>query len=34
MILRSPKEECADKTILMVSHRKSTMGIADDVLEM
>ena len=34
MILRSLKEECADKTILMVSHRKSTMGIADDVLEM
>ena len=34
MILRSQKEECADKTILMVSHRKSTMGIADDVLEM
>lgn len=34
MILRSLKEECADKTILMVSHRKSTMGIVDDVLEM
>ena len=34
LILRSLKEECADKTILMVSHRKSTMGIADDVLEM
>lgn len=34
MILRSLKEECVDKTILMVSHRKSTMGIADDVLEM
>ena len=34
MILRSLKQECADKTILMVSHRKSTMGIADDVLEM
>lgn len=33
MILRSLKQECADKTILMVSHRKSTMGIADDVLE-
>ena len=34
MILRSLKEECADKTILMVSHQKSTMSIADDVLEM
>ena len=33
MILRSLKQECADKTILMVSHRKSTMGIADDVLD-
>lgn len=33
MILRSLKQGCADKTILMVSHRKSTMGIADDVLD-
>ena len=33
MILRSLKQECTDKTILMVSHRKSTMGIADDVLD-
>lgn len=34
IILRSLKQESADKTILLVSHRKSTMGIADDVLAM
>ncbi|MBP3487658.1 MAG: ABC transporter ATP-binding protein [Roseburia sp.] len=34
MILQSLEREKADKTILLVSHRKSTMGIADDVLVM
>lgn len=34
IILRSLKQESKDKTILLVSHRKSTMGIADDVLAM
>lgn len=34
MILRSLVREKEDKTILLVSHRKSTMGIADDVLAM
>lgn len=34
MILQSLMREKADKTILLVSHRKSTMGIADDVLAM
>lgn len=34
MILQSLEREKADKTILLVSHRKSTMGIADDVLAM
>lgn len=34
IILRSLKQERKDKTILLVSHRKSTMGIADDVLAM
>lgn len=34
MILKSLKEEKADKTILLVSHRKSTMGICDDMLAM
>lgn len=32
IILKSLAEEKENKTILMVSHRKSTMGIADDVL--
>ena len=31
VILRSLHEECADKTVVLVSHRKSTMGIADTV---
>lgn len=29
VILKSLKEACEDKTVLLVSHRKSTMGIAD-----
>lgn len=29
VILRALKEECAGKTVILVSHRKSTMGIAD-----
>lgn len=32
MILRSLEQEKQDKTIIMVSHRKSTMGIADEVI--
>ena len=31
VILRSLHEECSDKTVVLVSHRKSTMGIADTV---
>ena len=31
VILNSLNEECADKTVVLVSHRKSTMGIADTV---
>ena len=31
VILKSLYEECADKTVVLVSHRKSTMGIADTV---
>ena len=34
MILRSLEQEKNDKTIILVSHRKSTMGIADKVLAM
>ena len=34
IILKSLKEECADKTVLLVSHRKSTMNAADVVYEM
>lgn len=29
VILKSLKEACEDKTVILVSHRKSTMGIAD-----
>jgi ATP-binding cassette subfamily C protein len=32
IILKSLRQEKENKTILLVSHRKSTMGIADDVL--
>ena len=31
MILRSLDQEKKDKTIILVSHRKSTMGIADEI---
>lgn len=34
IILKSLKESCKDKTVVLVSHRKSTMNIADTVLEM
>ncbi|MBO6166234.1 MAG: hypothetical protein J6O17_07720 [Eubacterium sp.] len=34
VILKSLKEEAKEKTILLVSHRKSTMRIADDILAM
>jgi len=34
MILRSLDKEKKDKTIVLVSHRKSTMGIADHVIAM
>ena len=31
VILKSLHEECSEKTVVLVSHRKSTMGIADKV---
>lgn len=34
IILRSLEKEKANKTILLVSHRKSTMGIMDDMIAM
>ena len=34
MILKSLEQEKKDKTIILVSHRKSTMGIADEVKAM
>ena len=34
VILRSLKEESAGKTVVLVSHRKSTVRIADKVVEM
>ena len=34
IILKSLKETCKDKTVVLVSHRRSTMNIADAVLEM
>ncbi len=34
VILRSLKEESAGKTVVLVSHRKSTVRIADEVVEM
>lgn len=34
IILRSLNETCREKTVVLVSHRKSTMGIADVVYEM
>lgn len=34
IILKSLKESCKEKTVLLVSHRKSTMNLADVVYEM
>lgn len=34
IILKSLKETCKDKTVVLVSHRKSTMNVADTVYEM
>lgn len=34
IILKSLKESRQDKTVLLVSHRKSTMNLADSVYEM
>ena len=34
IILKSLKESCNEKTVLLVSHRKSTMNLADVVFEM
>lgn len=34
IILKSLKEECKDKTVVLVSHRQSTMKIADKIYEM
>lgn len=34
IILKSLLEEKKDKTIVLVSHRKSTMGIVDEVTQM
>ncbi|MBS4900165.1 MAG: ABC transporter ATP-binding protein [Clostridiales bacterium] len=34
MILKALKESCKDKTIIMVSHRKSTLSLADVICEM
>lgn len=33
IILKSLKEESKDKTVVLVSHRKSTMGVADSVID-
>ena len=34
IILKSLKEESKGRTVILVSHRESTMGIADDVYHM
>ena len=34
IILKSLKEESKGRTVVLVSHRESTMGIADDVYHM
>ena len=31
VILKAVKEECRDKTVLLVSHRASTMAVANTV---
>ena len=33
IILKSLKEEAEDRTVVLVSHRKSTMGVADEIVE-
>ena len=33
IILKSLKEEAKDKTVVLISHRKSTMGVADSVID-
>ena len=34
IILKSLEKECANKNVILVSHRKSTLSIADDIYEM
>ena len=34
VILKSIKEKTEEKTVILVSHRDSTMHITDDILEM
>lgn len=34
IILKSLKESCRDKTVVLVSHRKSTLNLADEIYEM
>nr|MCR5521702.1 ABC transporter ATP-binding protein [Lachnospiraceae bacterium] len=34
VILKSLREEAKEKTVLLVSHRESTMRIADEILTM
>ena len=34
IILKSLREECRDKTVVIVSHRDSTMNVADTIFEM
>ena len=34
MILKSLQESCQEKTVILVSHRKSTMSLVDRVFEM
>ena len=34
IILKSLKESCQEKTVVLVSHRKSTMNLADKVYTM
>lgn len=34
IILKSLRESCKEKTVVLVSHRKSTMNLADMVVKM
>ena len=34
IILKSIREACKTRTVVLVSHRKSTMNVADEVYEM